>query len=440
MPVTLSFQSTGAVPGNAAPQRMTGSTLTLGRGGENDVVLPDPDKTISKRHCAIEDHSGNIVVVDLSTNGTFLNYSKSVLGPTPTPLNDGDILSVGPYELLVTITSVSAGGGVDGILGPATEPQRDIGNANAGVLGQDDNDALADILGTGTPSGPSAVNRAIPEDEDFLGLNNDDAFGSPTAPFADQGPSQFDHSSAASDPMPPVTPSSNAIPDDWDDLFDDPPPSQPVQPQTAEAPVSVAPASAGSGGAPYFRALTGNETPVSAQEEPGTLSKMGHVTRILLEGVRDILMTRATIKNEFRIQQTVISASRNNPLKFSVSGEQAVDAFVRPTQTGYLDAVDAAQEAIDDIKAHEMATVAGMEAAVKGLLARLSPDALAGQIETSSGFGSVLKGKKARYWEVYEKIYGQIADEAEADFHEIFSTEFAKAYQAQLDKLKKNKP
>jgi len=52
----------------------------------------------------------------------------------------------------------------------------------------------------------------------------------------------------------------------------------------------------------------------------------------------------------------------------------------------------------------------GMEAALKGVLAKLDPKELEGQIQVSSGLGSMLKGKKARYWEIYEKMYAQISD------------------------------
>ncbi|MDZ4135669.1 MAG: FHA domain-containing protein, partial [Paracoccaceae bacterium] len=61
MPVTLRFQSTGSVPGDGAPIVMKGPSLTIGRGPENDVVLPDPDRLISKNHCTIEDQGGDVV-------------------------------------------------------------------------------------------------------------------------------------------------------------------------------------------------------------------------------------------------------------------------------------------------------------------------------------------------------------------------------------------
>ena len=80
MPVTLRFQSSGAVPGDGAPITMIGPNLTIGRGAGNDVVLPDPDRQISKNHCVIEDQDGEITVIDFSTNGTFLNYGKTPLG------------------------------------------------------------------------------------------------------------------------------------------------------------------------------------------------------------------------------------------------------------------------------------------------------------------------------------------------------------------------
>ena len=50
MAVTLKFQSSGTVPGNARPIRMQGGSLTVGRGPANDLVLPDPDRILSKNH------------------------------------------------------------------------------------------------------------------------------------------------------------------------------------------------------------------------------------------------------------------------------------------------------------------------------------------------------------------------------------------------------
>ena len=186
----------------------------------------------------------------------------------------------------------------------------------------------------------------------------------------------------------------------------------------------------------FLKALVADGLNISDQELEPTLTRLGHVMRIIIHGVREILMTRASIKSEFRIHQTVISAGKNNPLKFSVSAEQAVESMVKPTSKGYLDAHEAAEEALKDIKAHEVAMMTGMEAALKGVLVKLEPATLAKTIEADSSFKAALTNKKARYWDTFEKKYEEIADQVENDFHDLFSKEFARAYQEQLEKLK----
>ena len=158
--------------------------------------------------------------------------------------------------------------------------------------------------------------------------------------------------------------------------------------------------------------------------------------RSFIIGLREILMTRTSIKSEFRIEQTMISAGGNNPLKFSTAPEQAIEAMVKPRARGYLDAEAAAEEALRDIKAHEIAMVTGMEAALKGVLAKLDPKLLETQIEKKGGLGGLLRNKKAQYWDIYETHYAEISDQAENEFHDLFSREFARAYKAQMDRLK----
>jgi type VI secretion system protein len=82
--------------------------------------------------------------------------------------------------------------------------------------------------------------------------------------------------------------------------------------------------------------------------------------------------------------------------------------------------------------------VTGMEAALRGILKRLDPGArFRAKIEAGGGISRLLKGKKALYWETYEKMYAEISDQATSDFHDIFSREFAEAYRQQLEKLKR---
>ena len=70
--------------------------LTIGRGGQNDLVL-DGDEFASARHARIESRRDGVWVSDLgSTNGTFVNGSK-VVGAAR--LDSGDVLRVGETDL-----------------------------------------------------------------------------------------------------------------------------------------------------------------------------------------------------------------------------------------------------------------------------------------------------------------------------------------------------
>lgn len=480
MPLTLRFQSTGTVPGSARPVTMRGASLTIGRGDENDLVLPDPDRMISKRHCVIEDHGHRVVVIDISTNGTFLNYSKTPLGSTPAELNAGDVLSLGTYELVVEmLEEPRAASPFASIPPPLDEGPVSPGRAgrapDARTLlddGRDPGDFLDDLLGG--PSTPTGPRQLIPEDPLDVAppLPDDDPLLGPAPdPHAGQAASESDHSPAAHDAFTPRAAHGAFIPDDWELEVDEgahqpapppaappptppeaapwpeapepprrspaPPPAAAPAPPPAAAPAPPVPAGATGDAAAraFLRAAGVEHLDIPDAELAATMARLGTVMQALIAGMREVLMTRAAIKGEFRMHQTRIGAADNNPLKFSISAEQAVEAMVRPPTRGYKDPVAAAAEALKDIRAHEVAMVSGMEAALRGLLQKLDPKALEEKIETGGGLSALLKGKKARYWEVYEKMYAEISDQAENDFQDLFSREFARAYQDQLKKL-----
>ncbi len=70
--------------------------LTIGRGGQNDIVL-DGDEFASARHARVEPRRDGIWVHDSgSTNGTFVNGQRI---DRPRRLTSGDILRVGETDL-----------------------------------------------------------------------------------------------------------------------------------------------------------------------------------------------------------------------------------------------------------------------------------------------------------------------------------------------------
>jgi pSer/pThr/pTyr-binding forkhead associated (FHA) protein len=86
-----SLEEGRAFPLNSAP-------VTVGRGGQNDLVL-EGDEFASSRHVRVEVRGDGVWVQDLdSTNGTYVNGSR-VAGAQR--LDVGDILRVGETDLRV---------------------------------------------------------------------------------------------------------------------------------------------------------------------------------------------------------------------------------------------------------------------------------------------------------------------------------------------------
>jgi type VI secretion system FHA domain protein len=216
----------------------------------------------------------------------------------------------------------------------------------------------------------------------------------------------------------------------------------PQAPPPAAAPLATAPAAAGAapGDAAALLAvfLAGAgipDLPLAGQDPEATLRAAGEIFRILVEGLREVLMSRAAIKNELRVEQTVLRAKNNNALKFSVSPEEALAALLVPNRPGYKPPAEATREAFADIKSHELAVMAGVQTALLGLLKRFDPTSLETRLQPGKLDSIMPAARKARIWELFCVTYKEIAREAEDDFQSVFGREFARAYDAQSQKL-----
>ena len=172
-------------------------------------------------------------------------------------------------------------------------------------------------------------------------------------------------------------------------------------------------------------------------EDPEALLRQsGELLRALATGLARTLIGRAQFKSELRLGVTTIRAAQNNPFKFSVGTDDLLDRLLFRPNPGFMPGPAAAREAFDDIQAHEMAITAGLQAALRVLLARFDPAELERRLGASSGFDQLLKGRKARYWDLFTETYDQIAADASEDFMRLFGDAFASAYQDQIERLR----
>ena len=174
---------------------------------------------------------------------------------------------------------------------------------------------------------------------------------------------------------------------------------------------------------------------------PALMRLLGRLIHESTRGTVDLLVARAALKREIRAEVTMIVTRENNPLKFSPSVEVALGHLLSPPARGFMESDKAMRDAYDDLRAHQFGFLAGMRAALEGILKRFDPATLEGKLTQKSLLSSILPGqRKAQMWEVFTQLYSQISSEASDDFHELFGKEFLRAYNEYIDQLAKDRP
>ena len=123
MPLKLTITSYQRLsPGQETSKTLDRGTIGIGRAAQNDWVLQDPERILSKQHCTVLYRDGGYFLTDLSVNGTFLNDSEQRIPRDQTvQLKDGDHFVLGEYEIAVTVQTEAADLLEDGLEGPMTD-------------------------------------------------------------------------------------------------------------------------------------------------------------------------------------------------------------------------------------------------------------------------------------------------------------------------------
>ncbi len=422
MPLILT--TTRCPDGVAATRReVTGEPLAIGRGVECGWVLPDPAKVLSKRHCLIAPRHDGWLVTDTSVNGTFLN-GAALEGDLPHPLRDNDRLTLGDYEIEAQIGHAE-------IQDPSDAPTRFAFRSEAagdGRLTSDPFRAEAD-----DDLGAARASIGLPQDFDALRFDDDPA-ESPF-PASDHVPDIHAH-------FRPPRPTFDLLPEDWDAEQEAPaavanPDAAPPAPNGAvpfpsqEPEASTTPADADA----FAAFLTGAGL---AGAPPADLRKafkaLGAAFRAMVSGLRQSMIARATVKDEFRIGQTMIRAAGNNPLKFAADDDDALAALLGAGRRGGMSPEEAVSEALRDIRLHELATAAALQSAVRDLVAEIAPRKILNGVRESAIDG-VLGRRKQLAWDIYAARHAEVLRALGDDFDSVFGRSFARAYEAALSSI-----
>ena len=550
----------GAPPARPAAFDFDSRGGAIGREEGNELVLPDPERHISRVQARVEFDGGQFVLVDMGGNPSSVN-DRPVGRGNRVALVGGDRIVIGGYLLEVEFAHSAPVFSTPELSAPSSDPLGLFGGVPAAT--QNFSDPFAGLLGTPGASAaktPVAPQLAVSDDPFAVFAASAPSVGRaaepvhlpdpfavppppPTAPRADllglgevRGEQSVDAlfglGDAARDPFAgtplgdaPVTPSGAASATvDPLALFGGPGPApvvanpqrddapllnQAFTPPRAEAPAPPAPVAgmvfswddtsakpvAAPRSAPRDAALPPQveigvdrlapehpptvimsapvpaPAPIAASVAPGAeqpaavpatgdalldaflhglgvplrlpagltpelLEQIGMVLRASTQGTLDLLTARALTKREVRATVTIVAPKDNNPLKFSPDVGFALSQLLAPQGRGFMPPEEAMRDAYDDLRAHQFGFMAGMRAALAGVLKRFEPGTLEERVASRGVLDNILPGsRKARLWDLFEQMYGEISREAEDDFHALFGREFLRAYEEQVDRL-----
>jgi type VI secretion system FHA domain protein len=481
MPLILRVKSYREQPLTGRYCEMASGSITLGRAVGNDLVLDDPGKYISRIHARVEQRGEQYYLTDIGSNPSVVN-DRLVGKGQEVLLEEGDVVVIGEYRLEIQVQAEKQlceddpASQTQSLTLAVFEPTPLIATpplpAVETALPTRPDSALPLTLSARVPDALTAArileNGTLIEAElplaDPLGLNLFAQSHEAQMPRLESPRetllrpvyrgAESDHLSpelqALPTPISKLAPTQVVmpllIPADYDPLSDflsAPAPSpvsvEPTIEQTPTPNPTLTPTTSSSDEGVLQALLDGLGLPnLRSAREPHELARLvGGMLREAVGGTMDVLMARALTKRDSHIDMTMIGARSNNPLKFFPNPESALSQMLSADAPAYLPGVNALAAAFDDLKAHELAVIVGMRAALAEVVQRFEPARIEQRLAVPGRLDKFMPGtRKARLWDLLTALYAELVRDGDEDVQRIFGEKFALAYQQQIARLR----
>ena len=354
----------------------------IGRESHLDWTLPDSNRVVSGKHCEIRFHEDAYWLVDVSTNGTYVNDSDKRV-QSPYRLQNGDRLGIGEYLIAVSVSAVPERARAPRQFEPIPVEAPPVPARGASVWD------------TGHEAPPAIDSRELMQ-----------------PPVAEQAPAFLNQAMFVPEVIRAEL--SAAVP----------------APSPPAAAVPLPPTSAASSPVEWMHAVAkGAGLPRDAFErlDPQAFAtELGQLLRIASSELMVLLQSRAEAKALARGGRTMLHATENNPLKFVPTVDEAMQAMLTPRGKGYLSSTEAFEKSFADLKHHQIATLAAMQTAAKDLLKELSPQ---GVVKAAATKKSLLGNAKAAHWDEIVRVWTSKAGNRENGMLDVFLDLFADNYE-----------
>ena len=384
---------------------------TLGRSTDNEWILPDPERYLSGKHARVDFRAGTYILVDTSSNGTYVNGAQVPLGKYHDyVLKEGDYIRLGEYELLVSIDKSNDFPPDDSaiVAYDGQSPSSAVKKSTANDLGEDldlsqlleQSDLLASDSGVRPRDayGQAVSGRAEPALQPSLEPEADSA-GTPwhmmTRPLKVEGPK-------ADRPAPPPRAPNPVL---YDGDFD-------------------------VGLTAFCRGAGIDPAAITTEARGAALTLAGQMLREAVLGLMDLNQSRNEFRNRFRISAPA-NDGPESPLNFSKGVDEALVRLLTTLSTRN-GSVETVRQNFRELKAQNTAALTATRAAFEEFLGRVDPKELEERFDRATKRGVFGSQNKAKYWDLYAEMFAGLAQRPADGFPHLFTETFAKAYEAKL--------
>jgi type VI secretion system protein len=363
---------------------------SIGRSHDNDWVLPDPKRYLSAHHARVQYRRGAFHLLDISSNGVFVNDANVPLGRLASyPLRDGDRLRLGDYELKVSLAPDRTDATEASAVFPVTREASSV-SADIGASFSLRELLMTDASGNGS-GGSSSGDRLAPVD----------AYGQTVT--EDSAMIAFDHSDA-------------------------PPPSLRALPSVAAAPPRRDPRA--------DRGAVDGQTSIEAfcrgaGIDPGrwpadTQARVLQLAGLLLREAVVGIKALALAQRELRVQANVEFGRDSTHEGLTALPVEELLRRMLDQERRELDAVQWLRDMLGSARRHDAATMRALSGALLEFTARLDPRALTQEHPDELPLSEpVPSGLTARFRSITETSGGKLPHLFSEAFARIFAAEFS---------------
>lgn len=357
---------------------------TIGRSVDNDLVLPDPDRAISRLQALVHvAANGDCRLTNQGSVIAVIHNGRELMRGSQVTLSHGDQLAIGPYQIDVS------------------DPQRITPPAEQHIdplsLFAEGSDNDSDPLGMQSIMSDDVVPQQESLSAEAQGLR------SARQTIARLGIDPVGHDA-------PVSGSEHATEGNREQRL-------------------LAALLEGMG-----LDTTLDKTPLTEEQMRTT----GRMLSLFSQGTVALLSSRSILKRGVKAEMTMILNEANNPFKILPSGKTVLMQIYQSQMPGFMPPEQAVRDALVDLQAHQLGMIAGIRAIIAAMLQSFNPQRLEDLARRDGVIPRIglSSSRKAALWDYFMRHYQHTAGEIEDDFHTLFGEAFLHAYDMEVNQYK----